>query len=47
MRTESEEADDEPGATVPDPVVPADEKEQLLQRRLARLEEALGLKPLT
>lgn len=27
--------------------VPIDEKEQLLQRRLARLEEALGLKPLT
>lgn len=25
----------------------SDEKEQLLQRRLARLEEALGLKPLT
>ncbi len=26
---------------------PLDEKEQLLQRRLARIEEALGLKPLT
>ncbi|WP_177434953.1 hypothetical protein [Pseudomonas sp. Irchel 3F3] len=47
MTTETEEADDEPGATVPDPVVQPDEKELLLQRRLARIEEALGLSPLT
>lgn len=48
MTTETEEADDGPGATVPDPE-PAqpDEKELLLQRRLARIEEALGLSPLT
>jgi len=26
---------------------PCDEKEQFLQRRLARIEEALGLSPLT
>ncbi|MDM9556073.1 hypothetical protein QU926_20885 [Pseudomonas asiatica] len=26
---------------------PIDEKEQLLQRRLARIEEALGLSPIT
>lgn len=33
----------------PDPEAPEpiDEKEQLLQRRLARIEEALGLSPLT
>ena len=47
MTTETEEADDGPGATVPDPVVPPSEKELLLQRRPARLEEALGLSPLT
>lgn len=44
MATETEEA----GATVPDPEpAPTDEKELLLQRRLARIEEALGLSPLT
>ncbi|UTL89494.1 hypothetical protein [Pseudomonas fluorescens] len=47
MTTETEEADEESGTTVPDPVVPLDEKETLLQRRLARIEEALGLSPLT
>lgn len=47
MTTETEEADTGPGATVPETVVPPDEKELLLQRRLARLEEALGLSPLT
>ncbi|WP_172830928.1 hypothetical protein [Pseudomonas putida] len=48
MTTETEEADIGPGTTVPDPE-PAqpDEKELLLQRRLARIEEALGLSPLT
>lgn len=46
MTTETEEADTGPGAAVPDPVVPPDEKELLLQRRLARIEEALGLSPL-
>jgi len=43
--TETEEAETGPGAPVPDPVVPPDEKELLLQRRLARIEEALGLSP--
>jgi len=44
MATEAEEA----GTTVPDPdPTPTDEKELLLQRRLARIEEALGLSPLT
>lgn len=47
MDTETDEADDGPGVTVPDPVLPPDEKELLLQRRLARIEEALGLSPLT
>lgn len=47
MITETEEADAGPGATVPEPAVPTDEKELLLQRRLARIEEALGLSPLT
>lgn len=47
MTTEAEEADSGPGLTVPDPVVPPDEKELLLQRRLARIEEALGLSPIT
>lgn len=47
MTTETEESDTGPGAIVPDPVVPPDEKELLLQRRLARIEEALGLSPLT
>lgn len=47
MTTETDEADSGSGATVPDPVVPPDEKELLLQRRLARMEEALGLSPLT
>ncbi|WP_404943644.1 hypothetical protein R1Y13_13705 [Pseudomonas sp. NY8938] len=47
MTTETEKADDGAGATVPEPVVPPDEKELLLQRRLARMEEALGLSPLT
>lgn len=46
MTTETDEADSVAGATVPEPVVPPDEKELLLQRRLARIEEALGLSPL-
>ncbi|MCE1058676.1 hypothetical protein LU646_12395 [Pseudomonas alloputida] len=48
MTTETGEAESGPGMTVPDPE-PAqpDEKELLLQRRLARIEEALGLSPLT
>ncbi|UMY59800.1 hypothetical protein [Pseudomonas sp. LS.1a] len=47
MTTETDEADSGAGATAPDPIVPPDEKELLLQRRLARIEEALGLSPLT
>ncbi len=47
MTTEADEADSGAGATVPEPVAPPDEKELLLQRRLARIEEALGLSPLT
>ena len=47
MTTETEEADTGPGSTVPEPVAPSDDKELLLQRRLARIEEALGLSPLT
>lgn len=47
MTNETEEVDTEPGATAPEPVAPPDEKELLLQRRLARIEEALGLSPLT
>lgn len=47
MPTENEGADIGQGSTVPEPVVPPDEKELLLQRRLARIEEALGLSPLT
>jgi len=47
MTTETEEADTGPGVTVPEPAVPPDEKELLLQRRLARIEEALGLSPIT
>ncbi|WP_170976276.1 hypothetical protein [Pseudomonas asiatica] len=47
MTTETDEADSGAGAAVPEPVVPPDEKELLLQRRLARIEEALGLSPLT
>jgi len=47
MTTETDEADSGAGAPVPEPVVPPDEKELLLQRRLARIEEALGLSPLT
>ncbi len=47
MTTETDEADSGAGAAVPEPVFPADEKELLLQRRLARIEEALGLSPLT
>lgn len=31
----------------PEAPTPVDEKELLLQRRLARIEEALGLSPLT
>ncbi|WP_445677731.1 hypothetical protein [Pseudomonas putida] len=44
----SDEAETGPGATAPDPE-PAqpDEKELLQQRRMARIEEALGLSPLT
>lgn len=41
---DTEEQDDQQADQAPEPI---DEKEQLLQRRLARLEEALGLKPLT
>ena len=47
MTTETDDADSGAGETVPDPVLPPDEKELLLQRRLARIEEALGLSPLT
>ncbi|MBH3449471.1 hypothetical protein I5S84_11475 [Pseudomonas putida] len=48
MTTETGEAENGPGATVPDPEPSQpDEKELLLQRRLARIEEALGLSPLT
>ena len=47
MTTETEEAEDGPGAAVPEPVAPPDEKELLQQRRMARIEEALGLSPLT
>lgn len=41
---DTEEQDEQQGDQASEPL---DEKEQLLQRRLARLEEALGLKPLT
>lgn len=41
---DTDEQDEQQGDQAPEPL---DEKEQLLQRRLARLEEALGLKPLT
>lgn len=44
------EADSEDGqVSSSDPEVPAppDEKELVLQRRLARIEEALGLSPIT
>ncbi len=41
---DTEEQDDQQADQAQEPI---DEKEQLLQRRLARLEEALGLKPLT
>ncbi|WP_313203351.1 hypothetical protein [Pseudomonas sp.] len=47
MTTETEEAESGAGETVPDPATQPDEKELLLQRRLARIEEALGLSPLT
>ncbi|MHC5125575.1 hypothetical protein ACYST8_05845 [Pseudomonas inefficax] len=46
----TEEAPASPGqefSTDPEATEPIDEKEQLLQRRLARIEEALGLSPLT
>lgn len=46
--TESEEAETGPGTTAPGPEpTQSDEKELLLQRRLSRIEEALGLSPLT
>lgn len=41
---DTEDQEEHQGDQAPEPL---DEKEQLLQRRLARLEEALGLKPLT
>ena len=44
------EADSEDGqvsSSDPEVLAPPDEKEILLQRRLARLEEAMGLSPLT
>ncbi|WLP03756.1 hypothetical protein [Pseudomonas putida] len=47
MTTDTDESDSGPGTATPEPVVPPDEKELLLQRRLARIEEALGLGPLT
>lgn len=48
MITESEEVESGSGVTVPSPDSDQpDEKELLLQRRLARIEEALGLSPLT
>ncbi|MEG0969000.1 MAG: hypothetical protein RSG92_26900 [Pseudomonas sp.] len=48
MNTSDVETDDEQ-APIQEPEKPdlVDEKEQLLQRRLARIEEALGLSPLT
>ncbi|EKT4476532.1 hypothetical protein QEL91_002204 [Pseudomonas putida] len=47
MTTENDEAETGPGTAVPEPVAPPDEKELLQQRRMARIEEALGLSPLT
>ncbi|MDG9811131.1 hypothetical protein N7613_21260 [Pseudomonas juntendi] len=41
---DTHEQDEQQSDHAPEPL---DEKEQLLQRRLARIEEALGLKPLT
>ncbi|MDM3882124.1 hypothetical protein LU674_013195 [Pseudomonas alloputida] len=41
---DTEDQEEQRGDQAPEPL---DEKEQLLQRRLARLEEALGLSPLT
>lgn len=45
--TETQADETQQSASEPDATVPLDEKEQLLQRRLARIEEALGLSPLT
>lgn len=45
--SETEPDDGQDSVSNPETEVPPDEKELLLQRRLARIEEALGLKPLT
>lgn len=48
MSTEEAPVNPRPeSSTDPEATEPIDEKEQLLQRRLARIEEALGLSPLT
>lgn len=44
---ESEPGDVQQTGKDQDAAAPMDEKELLLQRRLARIEEALGLSPLT
>ena len=48
MSTSETETDEDHGLVlIPEEPIPPDEKELLLQRRLARIEEALGLSPLT
>ena len=48
MSTSENETDqDQELVSAPEASLPPDEKELLLQRRLARIEEALGLSPLT
>jgi len=44
--SETQTDDSEAAIPVPEESVVPDEKELLLQRRLARIEEALGLSPL-
>lgn len=45
--SDSQPGDAQATSTEPEAPAPVDEKELLLQRRLARIEEALGLSPLT
>lgn len=47
MSTEEQESSGQESNLEPEAAEPIDEKEQFLQRRLARMEEALGLSPLT
>ncbi|WP_286776391.1 MULTISPECIES: hypothetical protein [unclassified Pseudomonas] len=45
--SDTQPGDTQAASTEPEAPVQVDEKELLLQRRLARIEEALGLSPLT